>query len=863
MRLYRLLLHLYPASFRREYGAELRQAFAERRREAAGLPGLLLLWLETLPEVFGNAAAVHWDILRQDLRFARRSLSRARGFAVTAIVVTALGVGATAAAFSVSDFVLIKPLPFAQPDRLVNLWERVPGYSELQLSPANYADWKAMSTSFAGMSAYSEFAANLVSSQEPERVQCAWVTHDLFTTLGVQPVLGRGFSAADDRVGAPGTVVLSYAYWQSVFGGDRGIVGQSLRLDGESYQVIGVMPANFQFPTRSVQLWTPFRFDKAGPSYQDRTNYYLYAVGRLAPGVTVAQARADLGVIASRLEHQYPVANKQTSATAVLLRDDISQQSRVLLLTLSGAALCILFIACANLGNLLLVRGVARRRELAVRTALGAGRERLVRQMLTETLLLVGSGWALGIGVGIAAVPLLARLVPNTLPVAGVPAVDPRVLAMAGALTLITSLAFAIFPAWRTNRRSGLAALRDGRGSGGGRSERVRALLVTFEVAMSVVLLVSAGLLLRTVARINTVDPGFRTDGVLTLRTALPFPQYATVAARERFYRQVLDGTRAIPGVTDAAYVSWLPLAFGGGIWPVQTPGATVTRMSSGSASIRYVTPGYFATMGIAIHDGRDVNDHDTQRSPYVAVVSQSFARHYWPDGSPLGKRFTMAFDEREVVGVVADVKVRGLDRPSEPQVYFPSTQVTDTSLIFYAPKDLAVRTALPPSAVMPAIRRLVHAADPDQPISNVQTIAELVTAQTASRRAQLRVLGMLAALAFLLAGVGIHGLLSFAVSQRAQEIGVRMALGARGADVMRMILRRGAGLAVAGIIPGLAIAYLAGRAMQAVLFGVTPYDPATYAAVIVLCVAMTLAGCVLPARRAARVDPMRVLRSE
>ena len=508
MRFYRLLLHLYPASFRRAYGAELRQAFAERRREAGGASGMLLLWLETLPEVIGNAAAVHWDILRQDLRFARRSLARARGFAVTAIVVTALGVGATAAAFSVSDFVLIKPLPFAQPDRLVNLWERVPGYRELQLSPANYTDWKAMSTSFTGMSAYSEFAANLVSSQEPERVQCAWVTHDLFTTLGVQTVLGRGFSAADDRVGAPGTVVLSYAFWQAVFGGDRGIIGQSLRLDGESYQVIGVMPASFQFPTRSVQLWTPFRFDKAGPDYQDRTNYYLYVVGRLAPGVTVAQARADLEVIASRLEQQYPVANKQTSAAAVLLRDDVSQQSRVLLLTLSGAALCILLIACANLGNLLLVRGVARRRELAVRTALGAGRERLVRQMLTETLFLVGSGWALGIGVGVAAVPLLARLVPNTLPVAGVPAVDVRVLALAGALTLVTSLAFAILPAWRTNRRSGLAALRDGRGAGGGRSERVRALLVTFEVAMSVVLLVSAGLLLRTVARINTVDPG-------------------------------------------------------------------------------------------------------------------------------------------------------------------------------------------------------------------------------------------------------------------------------------------------------------------------------------------------------------------
>jgi putative ABC transport system permease protein len=863
MRLYRLLLLLYPASFRREFGAELRQAFATRRREASGVGGLAMLWMETVPEVMGNAAAVHWDILRQDLRFARRSLSRSWGFAITAVLVSALGVGATAAAFSVTDFVLVRPLPFAHPDRLVNVWCSLADYDRLQFSPANFDDWAQMDRSYSSMAAYTGFAANLSGTEMPERVQGTWTTYNLLATLGVKPVYGRDFTAADDRSGAPGTVMISYAFWQSHFGGDRGALGRSIRLDGEEYQIIGVMPADFQYPSRDIQVWAPFRFDRASGNYTDRTNIWLNAVARLRPGVTLEQARADARRISGRLAQQFPVANKGLGGTADFVRDDMSQQSRVLLLVLSGAALCMLFIACANLGNLLLVRGVARGRELAVRTALGAGRERLVRQMLTETLLLVGLGCAGGVVAGVAGVPLLARLVPNDLPVAGVPSVDVRVLLFACALTLATSLAFALVPAWRATRRTGLTALRDGRGASGGRSERVRALLVSFEVAASVVLLVCTGLLLRTIVRIGDVDPGFRTSGVLTLRTSLAYPQYAPVAARERFYHQVLDGVKEIPGVTSAAYVSWLPLTWGGGIWPAEIPGQPVNRGASGSASIRYVTPGYFSTLGIALRAGRDVNDHDTQRSPYVAVVSASFANRYWPDGTALGHHFKMAFDDREIVGVVADVKVRGLDRRSEPQVYFPSTQVGDSSLSFYAPKDLAIATALPASAIVPAVRAVVRAADPEQPITSVQTIDQLLASQTASRAAQLRVLAVLAVLAVLLAGVGIHGLLAFAVSLRAQEIGVRMALGARSGAVVGMVLRRGLWLAAVGAIPGVAISYFAARTMRSILFGVVPSDPLTIGGAVALVIAMTLVGSWAPARRAARIDPLRVLRSE
>lgn len=863
MRLYRLLLLLYPASFRREFGAELRQAFAARRIAAGSAGARAALWLETVPEVVGNALAVHWDILRQDVRFARRSLTRSWGFALTAVLVMALGVGATAAALSVTDFVFVRPLPFVHPDKLVRVWGRLPGYAHLELAPANFDDLKAGNRSFSSMAAYMGFAANMVTPQAPVRVAGEYVTHDLLGTLGVPPMIGRDFTAADDRPGATPTLLLSYGFWQSQFGGDRAVVGQSLTLDGVAYEVIGVMPRDFQFPARTVQVWTPFRFDKAAPGYDDRTNYALYSVARLRPDVTLAQARSDLAIIASRLEAQYPQADKQLGTTVVGLRDDLSQQSRLLLFTLSGAALCILFIACANLGNLLLVRGVARRQELAVRTALGAGRERLVRQMLTETLLLVGLGWAAGIAVGMLAVPLLARLVPSNLPVAGVPSVDVRVLAAAGVLTLVTSLAFAVVPAWRGSRRNGFDTLRSGRGAMGGRAERVRAALVVFEVTASVVLLVSAGLLLRTVARIRQVDPGFNTTGVITMRTPLAFPQYGPVAARQRFYQQVLDGIKAIPGVTQAGYTSWLPLTFGGGIWPAEVPGQPVDRGASGSASIRYVTPGYLAALGIQLQAGRDVSDHDTQQSPYVAVVSESFAKKYWPNGSAIGQRFTMAFDQREIVGVVADVKVRGLERPSEPQVYFPAAQVRDGWLAFYAPKDLAIRTTLPPSSIVAAARQVIHKVDPAQPIIDVQTLEQLVAAQTASRSEQLRVLGMLAVLAFLLAGVGIHGLLAVAVSQRAREIGVRVALGARAGSVVRMVLVRGVALGVAGLIPGIGLALAAGYAMRAVLFGVEPGDPVTLAGVAILVLAMTVAGCVIPAIRAVRVDPMRVLRSD
>ena len=533
MRYYQLLLLLYPASFRAEYGDEMRAVFARRRRDAAGLPGIAWLWIASLFETLWDAAAVHWDILRQDLSYTARTLSRSPGFTLTAVLVIALGIGANTAAFSVTDFVLIRPLAFPDPDRLVNLWENVPRYSRMELSPANYRDWKRMSKSFESMGALYPEPVNLIGQGEPQRLEGASVTADFFPTMQTKPLLGRIFTPAEDQPGAAGTVVLSYRLWQAEFGGEADAIGRRLNLEGTPYTVIGVMPREFSFPAGDTALWVAARLEEV--SFQDRKDNFLNVVGRLKQGVSPEQARAEMNVIAGQLERQFPKENVNTGATVNPLRDDLSGKSRGLLWALSGAAICVLLIACTNLANLLLARGMARQKELAVRTAIGAGRERLVRQMITESLLLAFAGGGLGVLVAMAALPLMARLVPSSLPLAGMPAIDVRVLFFAGLLTLVTGIAFGVGPAWQMGRGGDLSGLREGSRSSGGRKEKLRSALVMAEVMASVVLLVSAGLLMRALWRVQATDPGFRTEGVLTLRTALPSPKYERT-----------DGTRAI-----------------------------------------------------------------------------------------------------------------------------------------------------------------------------------------------------------------------------------------------------------------------------------------------------------------------------
>ena len=863
MRLYRALLRLYPASFRAEYGGQLCADFEERRAAASGAMGVLAVWLDAVLELPLAAGQAHFDILRQDLRYAARSLRRAPGFALTAIMVIALGIGATTAAYSVTDHVLLRPLPFAQPDRIVRLWQTTPGYAQMELSAPNYLDWKQMSASFESLGAYHGRAVNLVGEGEPLRLDTATVTREVFPILGVQPVLGRWLDESDFRDGASSAMVLSYRLWQTQFGGDPAVLGRKLLLDGAPYDVVGIMPAGFFFPSRQTQLWTPKQFVRQWGD-DDRANNYLNVVARLKPGATLDQARAEMTGIATRLERAYPDANKDTGANVNFLKDEVAAQSRLMLWALLGAALCLLLIACTNLANLLLARALARRRELAVRAALGAGRERLTRQLLTESLTLAVAGGMLGVLVATLAIPLLANLVPRYLPIAEAPSLDLRVLGFAALLTVLTGVAFGVVPALRACREAAVEGLRDSSRTGGGRKERLRAALVIAEVTASVVLLVSSGLLLRALWKLQGVDTGFRSENVLTLRTALPIPKYAITQARAQFYQRVLSEVRTLPGVTHAAYITYLPMTIRGGIWPVSVDGQqAIIRSAANSSSLRYVTPGFFVAMGIPLLAGRDVNEADTIDAPFVAVVSQSFAERFWPGQDPIGRRFTFAFAERTVVGVAGNIRVRGLERDSEPQVYIPYQQVPDRTLAFYSPKDLVIRSSVPPESMIPAVRRIIRDADPEQPVSDVQLLSDLVAGETAPRRAQLRVIGAFALLAFLLAGIGIHGLLSYAVSQRTQEIGIRMALGAQRGDILRLVMRDGFVLAAIGVVLGVGLAYAAGRGIEALLFGVQPSDAPTYLAAVALVLTMTLAGSLLPALRAVRVNPTTAIRAE
>jgi putative ABC transport system permease protein len=622
------------------------------------------------------------------------------------------------------------------------------------------------------------------------------------------------------------------------------------------------MPPTFFFPSRDKQLWTVLTFREE--DLASRGNSYIEAVARLKPGVTFEQARSELELIADRLARDYPDTNAESGISFYRMRANMSPRFRVMLVALAGATLCLLLLTCANLTNLLLARAAVRERELAVRTALGAGKERLVRQLITESVLMTVLGGAAGLAIAAASLPLFSSLVPPTLPVAGQPELDARVLALAAAFTALTGLGFGLFPALRTARGTDLSALRDGSRAGGGhRQRRLRAVLVTVEVTMSVILLITSGLLIRAVWRVQSIDPGFETRDVLTLRTALPRPKYDSPVRRHEYYGRVLSEVRALPGVHSAAFISGLPMVVTGLVTAIEIPGQDARRTRNAGASHRWVTPQYFRTMGIPLHRGRDVEDTDTGDRAWVAVVSVSFAERYWPGQDPIGRTFRHRDRTRTVVGVVGDTKVRGLERNNEPQIYLPAAQIPDGNPASFDPKDLVIRHSGQVEALISTVRGIVRAADGDQPISDVRTMDAVLAGDTASRRAQLQVLGVLAGVAVLLAGLGIYGLLAYTVSLRSREIGVRLALGADPARVGRMVLADGMRLALIGLAPGVLGAYAAARGMSALLFGVAPGDPATFAIAAALALLMAFAGSLLPALRAVRVTPMSVLRAE
>jgi putative ABC transport system permease protein len=864
MRLYDLLLFLYPSSFRAEYGREMRAIFVKRWQQRRGVGAHIGLVFEALCDALRNAPPLHWDILRQDVSVALRTIRRAPSFSVAVILVAGLGIAATTAVFSIADHVLIKPLPFRDPERLVKIWQRPPGGGRLEPSPAHVRDWQEQASSFESVAAFSPYSANLIGAGEPLRLDGAWVSGTLFHVLGVRSLIGRALTLEDDREASAPTAVISERLWRARFAADPRVVGRAIVLNDRARVIVGVMARTFEFPTREIDFWTPFQFAPADYTY---SNPSLQSIARLKTGVTRAQALAEMEQIAleiSRRVNRGPV--RRVSASVIALRDELSPQSRLLLWCLLAAASGLLLIACTNLTNLLLTRGLARRKELAVRAALGAGRHRLLRQMVTESLLLAGAGGVIGVSGAAASMPLLARLVPTGLPIAETPTLDGRVLVAAAIATLASAIGVGLLPALRTTRFADASALQEGARTGTARTtERLRSILVVAQVSASVVLLVTSGLLLRAMLQVQRIDPGFDTDGVLTVRTALPLPTYEGVARRHQFYDRVLDEVRALPGVTAAAYITGLPLAMRGMVWSVSIPGRPQLPGELRTVSLRFVTPQFFATMGIPIRMGRDISDADTQTSTSVAVVSESFAARHFPGENPIGRVFSAsgALAERTIVGVVGDVRWRGLERDSEPQIYLSSRQIGDGRLTGHIPRELVVKSWVPPATLVSSIRAIVGRADPQQPVSDVHVLADIVDAETAPRQAQVRVLGAFAGVAFLLAGIGLHGLLAYNVSQRAREIGVRMALGAERRTILIMVLWRGLHLAALGIVVGAGLAVATGRTLQAVLAGVSPADLVSFGGAAGLAVLMAFAGSLLPAFRATRVDPIQVIRSE
>jgi predicted permease len=798
----------------------------------------------------------------KDLRLALRQLRNQPGFTATALLIIALGVGASTAAFTVLNHVLLRPLPFADPDRLVTFFQTKSGEAPIRVTSApNFIDWRSRTRSFAAAGAYTMTPLNLVANEQPLHVDGASVDSGFFQTLGAKPAAGRTISAADDPESSAAVVVLSDSLAVALYGSPAAAVQRSITLNDQPYTIVGVMPPDFKYPSRTIALWTNVHLQSRNYS---RDNTMFLGIARLAPNASLRSAQADLENVASQLEREYPAENARIGATVISMRDSIEPRSRMMVLAVFGASLCLVLIACTNLANLLLARGTMRQDEVALRLAVGAHRGHILRQLLTECLVVVAIGGAAGFVLAASAMPWLATLVPESLPAGSTPSADWRVFAFAFALVVATVLGAGLGPAFRAFSAA-TPLLSRTRAGAGRQTARAHSALVVVQVAGTVVLLVGAVLLLKSMWRVQQIDPGFRSDSVLTLRTPLPMPTYAMGRTRAQFYSRVLSQVRALPGVRAAAMTGYLPMVFGGGIFPASLPGTPQGSPDAISTGIRYITPGYFDTLRIPFSAGRDITDRDDFNAPFVVVISQSLGQRLWPGQDPLGRKMNVAFFDRTVVGVVPDIHVRGLEQASEPQVYMPSDQVPNRWLTFHMPKDLAIRAGSDAEALglATAVRRIVHDADPQMPVTNVQLLRDVVASQTAARRLQVTMLLAFAGAAFLLAAVGIHGLISFIASRRRHEVGVRVALGATRQTILGMFVRYGLTLGVGGVLVALPLAYASARAMQSLLFGVTVSDPVAYIAAVLLAILMTLAGSLLPAVRVASVNPNDALRAE
>ncbi|HEY1342464.1 MAG TPA: ABC transporter permease [Bryobacteraceae bacterium] len=797
-----------------------------------------------------------------DLRYGARLLRQSPSFSAIAVCALALGIGANSAIFSMVNALLLRALPYQAPERLVMVWEDATfvGFPRNTPAPGNYAEWKAQNTVFTDVAATRGSAANLTSDGPPEQAIGRRATANFFDVLGVHPAIGRAFTAEEDRTN-PNLVILSYGLWQRRYAGDPGVVNRTMLMDGVPHTILGVMPREFVFRNRDTDYWTPAHFTP-----QDLANHgshYLNVVARLKPGVTVERAREEMNAIAKRLQAQF-AANARVGAVVVPMREELLGKTRLAVLVLMGAAGCVLLIACANLASLLLARAVARRREMAVRAALGAGRGRLIGQMITEGMLLSFAGGALGLAVARAGMTLLGKLAPSGFDAAAGAHLDETLLGFTLGLSVLTGVLFSIVPAVQASRASLNDSLRQGgRGGIGGRRTTTREALVVTEVAAALALLAGAGLMLKTVARLRAIDVGFRSDHLLTMRIVLPRPKYEAPGKSLAFFERVMEGVRALPGVDGAAYNTILPFLTTGYTQGFQVEGRQAPPGASADALLRVGDPEYLKTLGVRLAEGRLPDRRDGPGAPPVIVVNETLARQYWPHESALGHRITTGGRTptwRTIVGVVKDVRERGYELDMKPGVYIPYPQFTDT---WAQPENMVVRTKGDPQSIAGAVRRAIASVDPEQPVAAVRTMDDILDSDVEDRTEQMTLLGAFAALALLLAAIGLYGSLSYAVTQRSREIGLRMALGASSRGVLGMVVGRGLALTGAGLAIGLALAAAGTRSMKTMLYGVDALDPATYAGVSGLLCAIAALACWIPARRAARVDPIVVLREE
>ena len=802
--------------------------------------------------------------LRQDLRYGARRLVKNPGFTVVAVITLALGIGANTAIFSVVNTVLLQPLPYKDSDRLMMVWEENTrqGFPRNSLSAANYIDWRDQNQVFEGTAVLAHQSFNLTGAGEPERIDGRRVSTSLFGVLGVEPQLGRAFLPEEDQAGSNRVVIISHGLWQRRFGSDTSIIGKPLALNGESYTVVGVMPPHFQFPSREVDMWVPIAFNAREAA--NRGRHYLESVARLKPGITLEQARADMNDIATKLQQQYPDTNTGIGAVVIPLHEQVVGDIKPALLVLLGAVGLVLLIACVNVANLLLARAAAREKEIAIRLALGGRRFRLVRQFMTESVLMAAIGGVVGLLLAMSGVNLLRAFIPENISQVKAVTIDARVLGFTLLASLLTGIIFGLVPATHASKFDLNEPLKEGGrdSSAGSRGNRIRGLLVIAEVAVSLVILIGAGLLIKSFVRLNKVDPGFQAKNLLTMQVVLPQSKYSEPRVRSAFYTELLKRIESLPGVESAAVTNYVPLLMQG-----DTVGITIEgRPDPGPGQVldvvtRVISLHYFNALGIEVLQGREFTEQDKAND--VVIINETMARRLWPAEDPIGKRikvgsFNTSNPWMTIIGMVKDVRQFELTAEPRLQMYLPYEQIPS-----FPPYHLAVRTNVEPLSVATAVRRTVWDIDKDQPVSNIRTMENVVSESVSRQRFSTLLLGLFAAVALVLAAVGIYGVISYSVAQRTREIGIRMALGAQSRDVLKQVIGQGVKLALAGVVVGMIGAFALTRLMRSLLFGVSVTDPLTFVGLSLLLIVVALVACWIPAQRATKVDPLLALRYE